>query len=189
MGHRTKVDFKIKNNYEVNATFQNSGTMYTFNMKRWAKTGSDVAKALSSFNYFVLLFNSRFGNQVDFCSVTVEQLPDGGENTLIQHSSQQIVNILKYAAVNVFQCAEQIITRSRRCVLDYAIFHRELGKQATYEEYIHLVACHCLVHSNFHAPNIQFPAVDFCSEEQQFNESILRDIQAKLVEEDDGGEE
>lgn len=27
MGHRTKVDFKIKNNYEVNATFQNSGSI------------------------------------------------------------------------------------------------------------------------------------------------------------------
>ena len=187
MGHRTKVYFKIKNNYEVKSTFQSQGSEYEFNMKRWAKTGSDVSKALNSFNHFAILFNERFGTHDDFGSVTVEQQQDGVEKTVTLRSTQQITNMIKYATLNVFECAEQIIKQNRRCVLDYAIFHRERGKQTNYEEYIHLVACHCLVQSNFHAPNILFPLVDFCGEEQQLNTSVLNEIKAKVAEDDNSG--
>ena len=188
MGHKTKVDFKIKNNYEVKSSFSSQGTLYEFNMKRWAKTGSDVAKALSSFNHFAFLFDQRFGGHNEFGSVTVESQPDGTEKTVILRTREQITNMLKYATVNVFECADQIMLQNRRCILDYAIFHRERGKQTTYEEYIHLVACHCIVHSNFHAPNITFPLVDFCGDEQQYNESVLKDIEA-AESDDDGGNE
>ena len=178
MGHKTKVDFKIKNNYEVKSSFYNQGTLYEFNMQKWAKaTGSDAAKALSPFNHFALLFDGRFGGRNDeFGCVAVETHPDGTEETVIMRTQQQITNMLKYATVNVFECAEQIMMQHRRCILDYAIVHLERGKQTTYEEYIHGVACYCLVHSGFHAPDVTFPLVDFCGDEQQFNESILKDI-------------
>ena len=71
----------------------------------------------------------------------------------------------------------------RRCVLDYAIFHCERGKQATFEEYIHLVACHCLVNSNFFAPNMSYPLVDYCSDEQQFDAAMLGNIAAHAAAE------
>ena len=184
MGHNTKVDFKIKNNYEVRSSFSSQGTLYEFSMKMWAKTGSDVAKALSPVNYFAFLFDQRFGGHAEFGSVTVESQPDGTEKTVILRTPEQITNMLKYATVNVFECANQIMLQNRRCILDYANVHREGGKQTTYEEYIHLVACHCIVNSNFHAPNITFPLVDFCGDELQYNESVLKD-----VEDGDGGNE
>ncbi|PNH03859.1 hypothetical protein TSOC_010042 [Tetrabaena socialis] len=136
MGHNTKVNFKIRNNYKVSARFTSQGTEYDFNMKNWKRTGEEVTV---DFNYF----------------------------------AEQVLNILKYAVVEVFRCAEEIICQNRRSVVDYAIMHREQGKQSTYEEYIHLVACHCLVHSNFHAPNVVFPPVDFCTVEQDYMPGAL----------------
>jgi hypothetical protein len=186
MGHKTKVDFKIKNNYEVKSSFSSQGTLYEFNMKRWAKAGSDVAKALSPFNHFALLFDERFGGRNDeFGCVTVDIHPDGTEETVMLRSPRQITNMLKYATVNVFECAEQIMMQNRRCILDYAIVNLERGKQTTYEEYIHLVACHCLVHCLVHCPNVTFPLVDFCDDEQQFNESVLKGIEAAAVDDID----
>ena len=181
MGHKTKVEFTIRNNYEVKSSFYNQGTLYEFNMNRWAKTGGDVTKGLSSFTHFALLFDERFGARNDeFGCVTVETHNDGTEETVIMRTPRQITNMLKYAAVNVFECAEQIVMQNPRYILDYAVVHHKRGKQTTYEEYIHLVACHCLIHSNFHAPNITFSLVDFCGDEQQFNESILKNIEATL---------
>jgi hypothetical protein len=171
MGHTTLITFEIESNYEVRARFCNRGTPYEFYIKRWSKTGS--------FKQFAILFNERFGDRIDeFGSVTVETLPDGGVKTTELHTPQQIINMLKYATVNVFECAEQIIAQKRRCILDYATAHRELGKQTTYEEYIHLVACHCIVRANFHVPGIQFPMVDFCDDVQRFNAKVLAGIVA-----------
>jgi hypothetical protein len=185
MGHKTKVNFRIRDNYEVKASFICQGTLYEFNMKRWAKTGgSDVGNVLRSFNHFALLFDARFGDRKEFSSVTVEKLPNETEKTVTLRKPQQIINMLKYATVNVFQCVEQIMMQNRRCILDYAIVQYEHMKQTTYEEYIHLVACQCLLQSNFHAPNITFPIVDFCGDEQLFNEYVLKSIEA--IEDDSG---
>jgi hypothetical protein len=173
MGRNTRVDIKIHNNYKVKATFSCQGTTYEFNLHRWAKIREDVLHASSSFNYFVHLLEERFGHLVEFGNSTVEALPEGGEKSTIVRSQQQITNILKYGTVDVFTCAEQIIQTHRRSVLDYAIFHRELNRHSTYEEYIHLMACHCLVHSNFHAPNVSFKLVDFCTEEHEYNPALL----------------
>jgi hypothetical protein len=186
MSHKTRVDFKIRNNYEVSATFSSQGTTYEFNMRKWSKTREGVANAASSFNFFAQLLCSRFGNHTEFVTTKTEELPDGQvQTTTIYHPEQ----IIKYAVRDVFICAEEIIKQHRRSVLDYAIFHRELGRQSTYEEYIHLVACHCLVHSNFHAPSVNFPQVDFCNVEQDYNAALLADIQSSKENPDsDGGD-
>jgi hypothetical protein len=38
--------------------------------------------------------------------------------------------MLKYAVVEVFRCAEEIISQNRRSVVDYAIVHRDLGRHS-----------------------------------------------------------
>ena len=173
MGHKTRVDIKIINTYKVRATFSCQGITYEFNMHKWAKTREAVQNAFSSFNKFANLLEERVGQRSEFGSSTFETLPEGGEKSIVERSQEQITNILKYGTVDVFICAEQIIQAHRRSVLDYAIYHREVGKHSTYEEYIHLMACHCLVHSNFHAPSVVFKVVDFCAEEQDYNETTL----------------
>mmetsp|Transcript_1855 Transcript_1855/g.4913 ORF Transcript_1855/g.4913 Transcript_1855/m.4913 type:complete len:210 (-) Transcript_1855:91-720(-) len=178
MGHRTKVYFRIRDNYEVKASFSCQGSKYEFVMKKWSETSADVTRAVSTFNQFALLVDQRFGEQAAFGTLRTETLQDGSISQSVQRNREQIINILKYATVSVFICTEEILGQHHRCVLDYAIFHRERGKQATFEEYIHLVACHCLVYSNFHAPNMTYPLVDYCSDEQQFDAALLLSIDA-----------
>lgn len=189
MGHSTKVDFKIRDNYEVTATFLHHDTTYNFPMKKWAKTRDTVVNAASSFNRFADLVLARFGDCSDFGTRMVEQLSEKEVKFSTVRSDQQTINILKYATMDVFTCAEQIITKHRRSVLDYAIHHRELNQQATYQEYIHLVACHCLVHSNFHAPNVVYAPVDFCTEEEDYKPDRLLRIKSKDAENEDEGED
>lgn len=183
MGNRTKVSFRIRDDYEVKASFTCQGSKYEFNMKKWSKTGADVTRAVSTFDHFAYLVDQRFGEQAAFGTLHTEVLPDGSVNQSVHRSKEQVINILKYATVSVFICTDQILGQHRRSVLDYAIFHRELGKQATFEEYIHLVACHCFVDSNFHAPNISYPLVDYCSDEQLFDAALLPTIIADAAAE------
>ena len=68
--------------------------------------------------------------------------------------------------IDVFLCAEDIIITHKRSLLDYCIFHRERGICNTYEEYIHLVACQCFVHSNFIAPGVTYIPVEFLKIEE-----------------------
>ena len=184
MGKRTKVSFRIRDNYEVKASFTCQGSKYEFNMKKWSKTGAGV-----TFDHFAYLVDLRFGEQAAFGTLHTEVLPDGSVSQSVQRSKEQVLNILKYATVSVFICTDQILGQHRRGVRDYAVFHRELGKQATFEEYIHLVACHCLVHSNFHAPNISYQLVDYCSDEQLFDAALLPTIIADAAAEGDDGTE
>ena len=179
MGNRTKVSFRIRDNYEVKASFTCRGSKYEFNMKKWSKTGAGV-----TFDHFAYLVDLRFGEQAAFGTLRTEVLPDGSVSQSVQRSKEQVLNILKYATVSVFICTDQILGQHRRGVRDYAVFHRELGKQATFEEYIHLVACHCLVHSNFHAPNISYQLVDYCSDA-----ALLPTIIADAAAEGDDGTE
>ena len=81
MGHKTKVNFKIRNNYEVKSSFYSQGALYEFNMQKWARTPS---RGLIPFNHFALLFDERFGGRDDvFGCVTIERHPDGAENIMI----------------------------------------------------------------------------------------------------------
>ena len=186
MGRNTKVDIKIHNNFKVKATFSCQGKTYEFNLHKWARTREAVPDA---FNYFAHLLEERFGQLVEFGSSTVETLPEGGMKSIVVRSQQQITNILKYGTVDVFTCAEQIIQAHRRSVLDYAILHTDLNKQSTYEEYIHLVACQCLVQSNFRTPNAVVKPVAFCTEEQEYNAALLDTVKISRGEEEEDSDD
>ncbi|EFJ39150.1 hypothetical protein VOLCADRAFT_94953 [Volvox carteri f. nagariensis] len=134
-----------------------------------------VQSASSSFNFFANLVSDKFSSRSDFGITTVE-VEDGGEVTTIRRSQEQILNIIKYATMEVLVCAEEIIRKYRRSVLEYAIYHREHGKHDTFKQYIHLVACHCLTHTNFLAPNVDYPQVSFYHDEQPFRLDALTGI-------------
>ena len=136
-------------------------------MKKWAKTQEGTKNPKTSFNKFAQLMVERYGDTSDrFGSIVIEEVAEE-EKTISQqklvYSDENIINLLSYATVEVFICAEQIIQSHRRSLLDYCIFHRELALCETYEHYIHLIACHCLVHSNYLAPGTKYPPVEFYS--------------------------
>lgn len=171
----TKVNLKILNNYEVKATFTSRGQEYTFKMLRWKEENK---KPISSFNKFAQLLLERFGDTSDnFGKVTTD-----GSTQTIEITKEQTINILKYACVDVFMCAEEIIVAHRRSLLDYCVYHIEREVADTYEKYIHLVACNCLVHSNFLAPSVTFPEVEFFSSEADYEDAKMKKF--KICEED-----
>ena len=94
--------------------FVSHGEQYTFNMNRWKKTKENTKKAITSFNAFAQLMLEIFGDTSD----QLEQVKFDGLETIISTKQDQIVNILKYACVEVFTCAEEIIVSHRRSLLD-----------------------------------------------------------------------
>ena len=168
MGRR-RVDIMISGDFEVETSFTCHSSIYKFRIKKWSKTSTD-------FDYFTFLLGQRFGEQAAFGTLCTEMLPDGSTKQTFTRSQEQTINILKYATVSVFICIEQILDQNRSGILDYAIFHYEQGKKSTFEQYIHWVACHCLVQSNFHTPDASYPCVDYCSDEAEFDASLLSRI-------------
>jgi hypothetical protein len=176
MGRKTRVDTEIYNDFKVKASFTCKEKTYVFNLQNWAKAsdGNNAMKSSSNWNYFVHLLEERFGQLEEFGNSTLEILPDGGIHSTVVRSRQQILNILKYGTADVFKCVEEIVKKYPQDVTNYAIFHKEHGRQSTYEEIIHLLACDCIVQSNFivHNPSIKFELVDFCTEEQEYNAKL-----------------
>ena len=161
---KKKVEFDIYENYEVVAKFSLKCTPYIFHMKKWT----------NDFDFFATLLLDKFENYCpEFGALTHVHLPDGGLKIIRKLSQERIINILKYAAVEVFNCIEEIIYVQCNSLLDYAIYHKNIDKHSTYEEYIHLVACQCLIHSNFRDPNTHFETVDL---EMDYKPNVLKKI-------------
>ena len=151
---------------------------------------SGTENATSSFDKFAQLFLERYGSTSDnFGDSKVTVCPDGKRQVSFSYTSQQIVNMLSYATVELFECAEQIIRHHRRSLLDYCIYFREKKREAsTYEQYLHLMACDCLVHSNYFAPGISYSAVEFVVEEREYAQARFKKVKPDQEDEADGFE-
>jgi hypothetical protein len=175
---QTRVDFKIYSNYVVDASFRSHEVDYKFVINKWSKTQEDTKNPKSSFNQFAQLMVERYRDTSDkFGKIeTKEEFTYKGtisKQTLVL-SEENITNLLYYATVEVFICADQIINSHRRSLLDYCIFHKKRGLCDNYEHYIHLVACHCLVHSNYLVPGIKYHPVEFYSINREYIEALYQ---------------
>ena len=170
MGRR-RVSIVIRDDFEVETSFTCRGLIYKFRIYNWSKSSKD-------FDYFAFLLDQRFGDQAAFGTSRTEMLPDGSMKQTTTRSQEQRLNILKYATVSVFICLEQILDQNRSGgILDYANYHCERGQKSTFEQYIHWVACRCLVQSDFRTPDASYPCVDYCDDnEEEFDASLLSSI-------------
>jgi hypothetical protein len=110
----TKVDFKIYNDYKIKATFNSHGENYTFKMERWIKTKEVTKDPKSSFDKFYNLLFSQYGGISDRFGSIEKSVTDGVEKTTMIKTEENIKNVLLYAMVDVFICAEQIIVTYKR---------------------------------------------------------------------------
>lgn len=131
---------------------------YEFVIKNWMKVDGHQKRTLKKIHQFLDLFVERFQETP---RISADKIEDGDD--------AEIRLLLKYAIVDVFVCIKQIVEKNRKAVLDYAIYHREnaktFGKTWTpsdYESYVHLIACHCLVESEFLVPRLDYPLIEFC---------------------------
>ena len=66
------------------------------------------------------------------------------------------------AVLDIIRHLDEIWKANKRVVLDYAVWYREKHKEDdTYTQFIQLVTCHCIVHSDFLAPGVTYPIVPF----------------------------
>lgn len=150
----TRVFCEITNLNEIRATFKSQAQEYTFTMKKW--------KIPKNFDRLAWLMLERFGVMTEqFGSVKMV-----GSAKTIRVDHTQTLNILKYVCVDVFECAEEIIRSHRHSLIDYSLYHCERAMVNTYEQEIHLAACHCLIDSKYIPPGTKFPEVEFFSTEQ-----------------------
>jgi len=189
----TEVSYQIQSNYIVDAKFVSHGVEYVFHMKKWRKTNEGTKNPLSTFFAFARLMFDKYGDIVpdNLFGKTSKQTKEDGTEIFVfipeLMSDAEKINMLRYAMIEVFICAEQIILSHKRSLLDYCIYFREKELCDTYEHYIHLVACHCLVHSNYFAPGIQYVPVGFYTVSRKFDNEILQKtvVTAEPMEEEE----
>ena len=120
----TKVDYKIYSDYRIKADFTSHGTPYTFEMLRWRKTKDGITKARITYNQFALLVLQVFWPESDvFGKLDHNSNPD--------QTDEEVLATLRYAMIDVFKCAEQILAKHKRSFLDYCLYHRAQDKDKT----------------------------------------------------------
>jgi hypothetical protein len=181
---KTTVYLQIYSNYHCWASFELWNTRYTLKMQKWEKTKPD-AVARTSFNFLAeLIFLQKNLRDSGLFGTKERSDVDGILKVTTLRSDAQLLNILKYSAMEVVACVDQIICQNKRSLLDYCIFHQLHGKLSTYEEYIHLVACQSLLKANFFWPGVQFAVVEYCDSSRKLQQGHLDQIKALSIDED-----
>lgn len=84
-----------------------------------------------------------------------------GPNARAMTVSQKL-NCVEHGCRDFVTCLGQIGTVHQRSMLEYAVWYRELHvNPATYEQFITLMTCHCIVLNDFMAPNVLWTVVEF----------------------------
>lgn len=160
-GHDIEFRYSVKQDYSVSLEFMLHGKPYSFSFTKW-KGAIDQAKFLSSF----FRSRERDAEQYGIASVDSNGLP------VFTMTEEQRVAAVVQASRDVITTLDMIVHEFVRSVLDYAVWYREKHPESnTYGELITLVCCHSIVHSDFMAPNITYPLIQF--PDDQSGESLM----------------
>ncbi|KAI8823724.1 uncharacterized protein EV422DRAFT_612237 [Fimicolochytrium jonesii] len=174
----TLVRYKIYNNYEVHADFTSNARSYTFKLLAWKKTKEGTKDPYRSFNRFAQFALDAFADTT-FAFGKYQANESGAPK--YEWGTKEVITLLKYSTREVFICAETIARTYQRSVLDYAIYSRlpdisllyhrdysEYRAPVNYAQYIHLVACHALVHGNYLGPAVHPSVVEYAINEPSY---------------------
>jgi hypothetical protein len=150
LGTSVHVDLAIKASYEASFNFNLYGSPYTFTVTRWSRRG--FAK------FATLFFNYAERDAAQFGGIS-----EGADGAVVFNmSTEQKLAIIVQGVKDIMRCLDIIVSKYQRSVLDYAVWYRERCQpDEPYENFITLYACHCIVHSDFLAPNIAWDVVRF----------------------------
>lgn len=177
LGVITPISITIENSFKATISFSMLGTPYSFVVDRWARRG--LKKFMEVFHSVISARDiTRFG-----CMITRD---DGGvefyenmndivsteENALVTFvpgtaahliTMQQKLNIVEQGCRDILECLNIFGQVHKRSILEYSIWYREkyVSAESSYSEYITLQTCHCVVRSDFLAPNIEWTLVKF----------------------------
>jgi hypothetical protein len=150
MGLTVKIELEIRSTYEACINFSLHGMPYTFTITRWSRRG--FAKFATIFFNYKQRDPARFGHFSEDADGTVN----------FSMTTDQKLNVIEEGIRDIISCINMIGVKYQRSILDYAVWYREkYPNDDTYESFITLYACHCIVHSDFMAPNITWEVIQF----------------------------
>ena len=155
VGQDIEFGFSVHQDYSVGVEFSLHGKPYSFNFTRW-KGATAQAKFLG------LFFRSKQRDSIEFGSITL----DTGGLPVFNMTEQQRIAAVAQASRDIITTLDLIVHEFERSVLDYAVWYREKHPEtSTYGELITLMCCHSIVHSDFMAPNIMYPVIQFVDDQ------------------------
>lgn len=145
------VQYQINADHKATATFSYLSRSYSFKMSKWS--------GKNQFTDFQIKFHQVYTDTSKFGSSG----KDANGNVVPNTSPSQQTAIVAQAIQDVFRYLEQLLHAQQKAIIDYACWYRERhGKSfAKYEDYIQLVTTHCIVHSEFLAPNVSWNVTPF----------------------------
>ena len=149
-GIETDVSVTVDNFYATMVDFHLHGRAYHFSIDAWR--GRGIQKLLTFFHGHVTRDPANYGALVE---------SDNG-NREVRMTIPQRVNAVVQAVKDIMTCFEMIFQAHQRSIVDYAIWYREHGpRHETYSHHITKIACNCIIHSNFMAPDVVWNLVEF----------------------------
>ena len=153
LGSPIRVDVEVSKSWRTVVDFSLLGVAYTFSIDAWRS---------KRFTPFVQLFHDRTNGQIrdpgEYGRIATDD--EGLVNVEMTH--QQKLKCVLAATRDVMACLDKIGTHHQRSVLDYAVWYRDKHpERTTYSELITLTTCHCIVHTDFLAPNQRWELVQF----------------------------
>lgn len=138
------VDVTIMTTYTTILSFTFLRQPYTFNVTKWRSRGQ---------LQFMQLFHEVPRDRTMFGSIS--------DDEVITATLDQRIGMVMEAIRDIFRCFDRILATHQRAILDYAVWYREQPNTLdTYSKYITMITCHCIVHTNFMNPSIQWTRVE-----------------------------
>lgn len=149
-GSAVTVKVTINASYEAYLEFNLVGTPYSFSVTHWGRRG--FAKFAHAFFKHSERDVAQFGGY--------EESTDGV--VTLNMTTEHKLNVVTQGVKDVMSCLNCIVSVHQRSVLDYAVWYCEhFPAHDSYESYITLVTCNCIVHTHFLAPNVTWQIVKF----------------------------
>ena len=147
------VQYSIDGKKKCTTTFSYLGKLITFKLTKWSFNGWFT---------FVKMFYDSHTTQQDISAFGSYTLDPTNGLPIFNTSPQQINDIIIESSKDVFKFVDILLQQHQKQILDYCVWYRDRNSNpASYEEYIQLVSCHCVVRSEFLAGNVQWNIVPF----------------------------
>eukprot|EP01031_Cornospumella_fuschlensis_P029531 gene29531-35642_t len=172
LGSIIPISITIENSFKATIDFTLCSSPYSFVVTNWQARG--LRKHLEHFHsvpgrdpvQFGFMIEQPDGTQEFYESNTGITLnPDGTYTIDITVAKPmtlfQKLNVVEQGCHDVLKCVNMIGEVHRRSILEYCVWFRENRVVTDYSSLITMITAHCVVHSEFMAPNITWQVVMF----------------------------
>lgn len=150
-GYATSFSCTVHEDFRASICFSFFGKPYSFSCTRWKGTVAQTK--------FLTLFFDGYSRAPEMFGRMIIPVEEGGIATFDMNEDQRVAAVVQ-ACKDVIFTLDLILSSYECSVLDYACWYREKHPETdTYSQLITLVCCHCIVHSDFLAPNISYELV------------------------------